>query len=130
MSRWKTLSYVHVRNIFGLMVIGLFLFAYIFNMPATTMPYQNYGGDVFIQKYLDKTNVEQALVFVNDRRVYRVHYPYNTPFAKKYIYAINRESENKKLAEKFPGYRYFMADRDKIVEVSMDELQQSDSQSK
>ena len=126
MSRWRTLSYAHARNILCLTLIGLFLFAYIFNMPATTMPYQNYGGDVIIQKYLDKTDVEQALVFVNNRRAHLVHYPYNAPFAKPHIYAIDRGSENKKLAEKFPGYRYFMAKGDKIIEVSIDELQQND----
>ena len=46
----------------------------------------------------------------------------NAPFAKPHIYAKDRENENRKLAEKFPNYRYFIADKKDIVEVSMDEL--------
>ena len=82
-----------------------------------------------IQKYLDKNDVPQALVFVKDGRAYQVHYPYNAPFASPHIYAKDKGSNNKKLAEKFPDYRYFIADQGKIVEVSLDELHQSDSQS-
>ena len=121
-SRWKTLSYAQARNILCLMLIGLFLFAFLFNMPATAKSYQNYGEDVTIQKYLNKNDVAQALVFVKERRAYWVHYPFNAPFAEPYIYAKDRGSENKKLAEKFPGYRYFIADEKKIIEVSIDEL--------
>ena len=52
----------------------------------------------------------------------QVHYPFNAPFAKPHLYAKDRGSENKKLAEKFPGSRYFIADQEKIIEVSIDEL--------
>ena len=121
-SRWKTLSYAQARNILCLMLIGLFLFAFLFNMPATAKSYQNYGKDVTIQKYLDKNDVPQALVFVKGARAHWVHYPFNAPFASPHIYAKNRGSENRRLAEKFPGYRYFIADEKEIVEVSIDEL--------
>ena len=123
-SRWKTLSDAHARNILCLILIGLFLFAYTFNMPVTAKTYQYYGKDVAIQKYLNKNDVTQALVFVKDAHAYQVHYPFNVPFAKPHIYAKDRGSENKKLAEKFPGYRYFIADEEKVEEVSIDELQQ------
>ena len=121
-SQWRTLSYAHARNIFCLMLIGLFVFAFLFNMPATAKSYQNYGKDVTIQKHLDENDVAEALVFVKGARVHRVHYPFNVPFAKPHIYAKDRGSENKKLAEKFQGYRYFIADEKKVVEVSIDEL--------
>ena len=52
----------------------------------------------------------------------QVHYLFNAPFAKPHLYAKDRGSENKKLAEKFPGSRYFIADQEKIIEVSIDEL--------
>ena len=129
-SRWKTLSEDHAQNILCLVLIGLFLFAFLFNVPATVKTYQYYGKDVTIQKYLNKNDVPQALVFVKGGLAYQMHYPFNAPFAKSHIYAKDRGSENKKLAEKFPGYRYFIADEnDVVVEVSLDELQQSDSQS-
>ena len=35
-----------------------------------------------------------------------------------HIYARYRKNENRKLAEKFPDYRYFIADETDIVEVS------------
>ena len=122
-SRWKTLTDAHARNILCLTLVGLFLFAFLFNVPSTANYYQNYyGTDVTIQKYLDKSDVAQALVFVKGIRAYQVHYPFNVPFAKPHIYAIDRGSENKKLAEKFPGYRYFIADEEKVEEVSIYEL--------
>ena len=121
-ARWKTLSDVQARNVLCLMLMGLFLFAFLFNMPATVKSYQNYGKDVTIQKYLDENDVSQALVFVKEGRAYWVHYPFNAPFAKPHIYAKHRGSENKKLAERFPGYRYFIADEKEVVEVSIDEL--------
>ncbi len=121
-ARWKTLSYAQARNTLCLMLIGLFLFAFLFNMPTTAKSYQNYGKDVTIQKYLDENDVAQALVFVKGTRTYQVHYPFNAPFAKPHIYAKHRGSENKKLAERFPGYRYFIADEKEVVEVSIDEL--------
>ena len=129
-SQWKSLSEVHAQNILGLVLIGLFLFAFLFNVPATVKTYQYYGTDVTIKKYLDKNDVEQALVFVKGGRAYQVHYPFNAPFAKPHIYAKDRGSENKKLAEKFPGYRYFIADEEKVEEVSIDELQQTEPKSK
>ncbi len=121
-DRWKTLSDTQARNILCLMLVGLFLFASLFNMPKTAKSYQNYGKDVTIQKYLEKNDVDQALVFVKGGRAYRVHYPFNAPFAKPHIYAKDRGGENKKLAEIFPGYRYFIADEKKVIEVSIDEL--------
>ena len=45
---------------------------------------------------------------MKDARAYQVHYPFNAPFAKPHLYAKDRGSENKILAEKFPGYRYFI----------------------
>ena len=121
-SQWKSLSDAQARNILCLMLMGLFLFAFLFNMPTTAKSYQNYGKDVTIQKYLDANDVAQALVFVKETRTYHVHYPFNAPFAKPHIYAKHRGSENKKLAERFPGYRYFIADEKEVVEVSIDEL--------
>ena len=124
-SRWKTISEVHAQNILGLVLFGLFLFAFLFNVPVRVKTYQShqyYGKDVTIQKYLNKNNVKQALVFMKDRHAYQVHYPFNAPFAKPHVYAKDRENENRKLAEKFPGYRYFLADEKDIVEVSIDEL--------
>ena len=129
-TQWKTLSDAHARNIFCLMLVGLFLFAFFFNVPSTVKLYQYYGTDVTIKKYLDKNDVEQALVFVKGGRAYQVHYPLNAPFAKPHIYAKDRGSENKKLAEKFPGYRYFIANKEKVEEVSIDELQQTEPKSK
>lgn len=122
-SRWKTLSDAHARNILCFTLIGLFLFTFFFNVPSTAKFYQHYyGTDVTIQKYLDKNDVAQALVFVKGRRAYQVHYPFNAPFAKPHIYAKDKGSENKKLAVKFPNYRYFIADQGKIEEVSIDEF--------
>ena len=91
-------------------------------MPKTAETYHEYGEDVTIQKYLNEKNIEKALVFVKNSRAYWVHYPFNAPFAKPHIYAKDRENENRKLAEKFPDYRYFIADENDVVEVSMDEL--------
>ena len=125
-SRWKTMSYADARNNLCLMLIGLFLFAFLFNMPATAKTYQKYGKDVTIQKYLKKNDVAQALVFVKGKRAYQVHYPFNAPFSKPHVYAKDRGSENKILAEKFPGYRYFIADEEKVEEVSIYELQQDE----
>ena len=122
LASWYRLSYAHVRNGLCLTICGLFLFAFLFNIPNTASSYKNYGTDVTIQKNLNKAKVANALVFVKGTNNYRVHYPFNAPFAKPHIYAKNRGSENKKLAEKFPDYRYFIADEDKIVEVSIDEL--------
>ena len=76
-----------------------------------------------IHKYLEASSIEKALVFVKDEPTFRVHYPFNAPFAKPHIYAKDRGSENRKLAEKFPDYRYFIEDEnDVVVEVSIDEL--------
>ena len=122
-SRWKTLSEAHARNILCFTLVGLFLFAFLFNVPSTAKRYENhYGTDVTIQKYLDKNDIAQALVFVKDVRAYQVHYPFNVPFANPHIYVRDRGSENKKLAEKFPDYRYFIATQGKVEEVSIDEL--------
>lgn len=121
-SHWKSLSEDQVQNILCLTLLGLFLFAILFNIPATAKVYHDYGEDVTIQKYIEKNNIEKALVFVKDERTYKAHYPFNAPFAKPHIYAKDRENENRKLAEKFPDYRYFIADEKDIVEVSMDEL--------
>ena len=123
--RWKSLSEVHAQNILCFTFLSLFLFAFLFNVPATVKnchSHQNYGNDITIQKYLNRNNIKQALVFVKDTRAYQVHYPFNAPFAKPHIYAKNRRTENRKLAEKFPDYRYFIADEEDIVEVSIDEL--------
>ena len=121
-SRWKVLSYPQARNILCLMLMGLFLFAFFLNMPTTAKSYQSYGKDVNIQKYLKKNDVAQALIFVQGVRARWVHYPFNAPFASPHIYAKDRGSENRRLAEKFPGYRYFIADEKEVVEVSIDEL--------
>ena len=121
-SQWKSLSKDQAQNILCLVFTGLFLFAFLFNVPATVKTYQYYGKDVTIQKYLNKNNVEQALVFVKDALAYQIHYPFNAPFAKPHIYAKDKKDENRKLAEKFPNYRYFIADENDIVEVTMDEL--------
>ena len=121
-SRWNALSEVHAQNILCLTLLGLFLFAFLFNVPATVKTYQYYGKDVTIQKYLNKNNVEQALVFVKDAHAYQVHYPFNAPFANPHIYARYRKNENRKLTEKFPDYRYFIADEKDVVEVSINEL--------
>ncbi len=130
-SRWKSLSEVHAQNILCLVLIGLFLFAFLFNISSTARSYQYFfGTDVTIQKYLNKNNVEQALVFVKGRRAYQVHYPFNAPFAKPHIYAKDKGSENKKLAVKFPNYRYFIAEQEKVEEVTLDELQKSEPKSK
>lgn len=123
-SQWRTMSYADARNNLSLMLIGLFLFAFLFNMPSTVKTYQKYGKDVTIQKYLKKNDVPKALVFVKGYRAQQVHYPLNVPFAKPHIYAKNKGDKNIILAERFPGYRYFMADEEKVVEVSIDELQQ------
>ena len=125
-SQWKSLSEGRAQNILGLVLFGLFLFAFLFNVPATVKTYQNYGKDVTIHKYLEKNNIEQALVFVKDKRTYQIHYPFNVPFAKPHIYAKDIENENRKLAEKFPDYRYFIADGDTIEEVSIDEFKQTE----
>ncbi len=122
-SRWKTISEAHARNILCFTLVGLFLFAFLFNVPSTAKRYQNYyGTDVTIQKYLDKNDILQAIVFVKGIRSYQVHYPFNAPFAKPHIYAKDRGSENKKLAEKFPDHRYFIADQGKVEEIYFDEL--------
>ncbi len=63
---------------------------------------------------------------MKDKPTYRVHYPFNAPFAKPHIYAKYRGRQNRKLAEKFPDYRYFIADEEDIVEVSMDELKRDE----
>ncbi|RKU12977.1 hypothetical protein C6501_10050 [Candidatus Poribacteria bacterium] len=123
LAAWpKTPSYAHARSAICFILTGLFLFAILFNIPATAEVYRNYGQDVTIQKYLEKNNIEKALVFVKGHAFW-VHYPFNAPFAKPHIYAKDRKDENRKLAEKFPDYRYFIADEnDVVVEVSMDEL--------
>ena len=123
-SQWKSLSEVHAQNILCLVLLGLFLFAFLFNVPSTAKSYQSFGKDVTIQKYLNENDVVQALVFVKGARTHWVHYPFNVPFAKPHIYAKDRGSENKKLAEKFPEYRYFIAAQGKVEEVSIDELQE------
>ena len=122
LAAWpKIPSYAHARSAICLILIALFLFAMLFNIPATAGVYHDYGEDVTIQKYLKENNIKKALVFVKGH-AYWVHYPLNAPFAKPHIYAKDRGSENKKLAEKFPDYRYFVADEKDVVEVSMNEL--------
>lgn len=118
----KQHSYVQARNILCLLLIGLFLFAFLFNIPATAKTYRDYGEDVTIHKYLEKNKVKKALVFVKDTRTYEVHYPFNAPFANPHIYAKYRKTENRNLAEEFPDYRYFIADQKDIVEVSIEKL--------
>ena len=124
----KTPSYAHARSVICLILIGLFLFAMLLNIPATAKSYRkiHYGKDITIHKYLEANSIEKALVFVKDEPTFRVHYPFNAPFAKPHIYAKYRSSENRKLAEKFPGCRYFIADEEKIEEVTIDELQQNE----
>ena len=124
----KTPSYAHARSTICLILIGFFLFALLFNVPKTAKSYHNvYTEDVTIQKYLKKNNIEKALVFVRNRRTYRVHYPFNAPFAKPHIYAKDRGSENIKLAEKFPNYRYFIAAEENTVEeFTMNELNKAE----
>lgn len=129
LAAWqKTPSYAHARSVICLILIGLFLFAMLLNIPATAKSYQNihYGKDITIHKYLEANSIEKALVFVKDKPTYRVHYPFNAPFAKPHIYAKYRGRQNIKLAEKFPGYRYFIANEEKIEEVPIDELQQDE----
>ena len=128
LANWdKTLPYAHAKSEFCFILIVLFLFAMLFNIPIRGKSYRHHGGDVTIHKYLNKNNIEKALVFVKDKRTYRVHYPFNAPFAKSHIYAKDRGSENKTLADRFPGYRYFISDEETVVEeVSIDELQQSE----
>ena len=123
---YKTPSYAHARSILCFMLIGLFLFAFLFNVPATAKSYKDYGKDVTIHKYLKENSIEKVIVFVKDEMNFRVHYPFNAPFAKLHIYAKYRGNQNKKLAEKFPEYRYFIADEENIEEVSIDELQQKE----
>lgn len=125
LAAWqKTPSYAHARSAICFILTGLFLFAIFLNIPATVKSYQShhYGKDVTIHKYFEENSVERALVFVKDAATFRAHYPLNVPFAKPHIYAKNRRTENRKLAEQFPDYRYFIADEEDIVEVSIDEL--------
>lgn len=128
LAAWsKTPSYAYARSTICFMLIGLFLFAMLLNIPASAKSHQqDYGKDVTIHKYLNKNNVKKALVFVKDKHTYRVHYPFNAPFAKPHIYAKYIDNQNKSLAEKFPGYRYFIADDEKIEEVSIDELNKAE----
>ena len=123
LTSWqKTMSDVNARNSLCVILIGLFLFAFLFNIPTTAKSYQDYGKDVTIHKYLGENNVEKALVFVKNAHTHRVHYPFNAPFAKPHIYAKDRKNENRKLAEMFPDYRYFIANKNDLVEVSINEL--------
>ncbi len=123
LTSWqKIVSYAHAQNILCVILISLFLFAFLFNVPATVKSYQAYGVDVTIQKYLDENSMEKALVFVKEEYILRVHYPFNAPFAKSHIYAKHRKNGKRKLAEKFPDHRYFIADEKGTVEVSIDEL--------
>lgn len=124
-SRWQ-MPYAHARNVLCLMLSCFFLFAFLFNVPATAQSYQSYGGDIILQKYLVKTKVERALVFVKSERTHWVHYPFNMPFASPHIYAKNKGGENWRLAEKFPNYRYFIADGKEVTEVSINELRQNE----
>ena len=129
LAAWqKTPSYAHARSAICFILSGLFLFAMLLNIPATAKSYQSrhYGKDVTIHKYLEENSVEKALVFVKDEPTFRVHYPFNAPFAKPHIYAKDREKQNIKLAKKFPEYRYFIADEGNVKEVSIDELQQDE----
>ena len=122
LTSWQRLSYAHARNVLFLTLTGLFLFGFVFNVSGTAKSYQSYGRDISIQKYLDKEGVVHALVFVKGAKTYWVHYPFNVPFAASHIYAKDKGHENRRLAEKFPGYRYFIADEKKVIEVSIDEL--------
>ena len=121
LASWQQVSYEHAQNTLFLTLGGLFLFTFLVNVPATAKSY-NYGTDITIQKYLDKAEVERALIFVEGKRTYQVHHSFNIPFPGPRIYSENRGSENRRLAEKFPGYRYFIADEKKVIEVSIDEL--------
>lgn len=123
--RWlehQTHDFLRARNTVFLALSGLFLLAFLFQVPSTAMSYKRFGSSVSVQNYLDRKQVPRALVFMKDKHLYLAHYPFNAPFAKPHIYAKDRGSENKKLAEKFPEYRYFIADEKKVVEVSIDEL--------
>ena len=131
LAAWeKTPSYAHARGAICFILTGLFLFAMFFNIPATAKSYQNrhYGKEATIHKYLEENRVERALVFVKDEPTFRVHYPFNAPFAKPHIYAKDRGRENIKLAEKFPDYRFFIASGKKAEEVSIDELRKAESE--
>ena len=122
LAAWqKTPSYAHARSTICFILTGFFLFAVLFNIPVTAGVYHDYGEDRTIQKYLKINDIKKALVFVKGH-AYWVHYPLNAPFAKPHIYVKDRGNENKKLAEKFPDYRYFVADEKDVVQVSMDEL--------
>lgn len=114
-----TQSFAKARNVQMLAISGLFFFALLFNVPTTATTYKRYGSDGGIRKYLDKKQVTRALVFVKDRTLYRVHYPFNIPFAKRIVYARDQGHENQRLAEEFPGYRYFVADQNGIREISI-----------
>lgn len=121
LASWRRMSFANARNVLFLMLVGLFLFAFLFNIPAKAKIYQSsYGGDITIQKYLEKSGVANALVFVRGARAYLAHYPFNAPFAAPHIYANDRGSENRKLADKFPDYRYFIADENEVREVSLE----------
>ena len=129
LATWqKTPSYAHARSAICFILTVLFLFAMLLNIPTTVKSYQSqhYGKDVTIHKYLEENSVERGLVFVKDEPTYRVHYPFNAPFAESHIYAKDRGTKNEEFAKKFPDYRYFIADDENIKEVSIDELKQSE----
>lgn len=122
LASWWKMSYKHALNMLFLVLSGLFLFTFIVNFPATANSH-NYGPDVTIQKYLDKINVKHALIFVEKNHTYGVHYPFNIPFPGPRIYVKSRDGNNRRLADKFQGYQYFIHNGKKITEVSIDELQ-------
>ena len=99
----------------------LFIFGFVFHVPTTAKSH-NYGTDAYIQKYLEKAGVERALVFIKQHQVYRVHYPFNAPFPGQRIYAKDKQEQNRRLAEHFQEYQYFIVDNDDITEVTIDEL--------
>ena len=91
-------------------------------MPKTAETYHEYGEDVTIQKYLNEKNIEKALVFVKNSRAYWVHYPFNAPFANRISTPKTEKTKTENSQKNFPDYRYFIADENDVVEVSMDEL--------
>lgn len=121
LASWCQISYKHALNLLFLVLGGLFVSAFLFNVPATANSH-DYGTDVTIEKHLDKIEAERALIFINSNQSYKVHYPFNIPFPGPRIYVKSRNGQNRRLADRFEGYRYFIHNGKEITEVSIDEL--------
>lgn len=103
-------------------ILLIFTIAFIFRLDAVDGSVARKRNETSETKSLNREQVARALVFVKDAKLYRTHYPFNAPFASPHIYAKDKESENRKLAERFPEYRDFIADEKQVVEVSIEEL--------